>query len=106
MGKFTEVRAVAWLKRIALAIERANELELHRQELEFPRAVVTQLRCEPDMFSGSLGRATTARYRCKYCGQEWNVLRMPPICKQQPGMGLRKKVTISRPTVKDWNEKH
>lgn len=30
-----ELRMVAWLKRIALALERANQLEEHRQDLEF-----------------------------------------------------------------------
>ena len=31
-----DIAAISILKRIAEAMERANELELHRQELEFP----------------------------------------------------------------------
>jgi hypothetical protein len=33
---FTELRTLAVLRRIAKAMERANELELHRQEIEHP----------------------------------------------------------------------
>jgi hypothetical protein len=33
--KWTELRLLATLRRIAKAMERANELELHRQEMEY-----------------------------------------------------------------------
>lgn len=36
MKTLVELRIVAWLKRIAMALERSNQLEQHRQDLEFP----------------------------------------------------------------------
>jgi hypothetical protein len=33
---WAELRVLATLRRIAKAMERANELEMHRQELEYP----------------------------------------------------------------------
>ena len=35
MVNFTELRVWGVLRRIAKAMERANELELHRQEIEY-----------------------------------------------------------------------
>ena len=35
MVKFTELRTLATLRRIAKAMERANELEERRQEIEY-----------------------------------------------------------------------
>ena len=37
MKPFAMLRGLVLLRRIAVALERANDLELHRQELEFPR---------------------------------------------------------------------
>jgi hypothetical protein len=33
---WAELRALATLRRIAKAMERANDLELHRQQMEYP----------------------------------------------------------------------
>jgi hypothetical protein len=61
IAKFTELRVLVTLRRIAKAMERANELELHRQQMEYP-----------------------------------------PI-KDSPD--VPKKVSISRPSVNEWNER-
>ncbi len=37
MKPFAVLRGLVLLRRIAVALERANDLQLHRQELEFPR---------------------------------------------------------------------
>jgi hypothetical protein len=37
IAKFTELRVLATLRRIAKAMERANQLEEHRQSIEYPR---------------------------------------------------------------------
>lgn len=37
MKIFSELRVVAVLRRIAKAMERANQLEEHRQSIEYPR---------------------------------------------------------------------
>lgn len=34
--KWSELRVFSLLRRIAVALERANELELHRQDIEHP----------------------------------------------------------------------
>lgn len=37
IAHWTELRVLATLRRIAKAMERANQLEEHRQEIEYPR---------------------------------------------------------------------
>ncbi len=36
IGKLAELRVLATFRRIAKAMEEANRLELHRQEMEYP----------------------------------------------------------------------
>lgn len=75
LSRLTELRVLATLRRMAKAMERANQLEEHRQEMEYPR------------------------------GSGWLFGMDAPVCKNPPREANPRRTVFSRPTAEEWNEK-